>query len=299
MTVVVSGGSGFLGAALVRALRADGERVVVLVRRAPQGEDEAFWDPAGGVLNPLVFDGVRAVVHLAGAGIGDRRWTAAYKAEILRSRVLGTRLMASTLAGLDEAQRPEALLSASGIHYYGDTGDRVVDESGPKGEGFLPDLVQRWEGEARRAAEAGIRVALLRTALVLGLEGGSLPRFLPIFRVGLGAPLGSGRQWWSWISLDDWVGAVRHILKNEEISGPINLTSPEPVTNAEFTKALGRALRRPTMPVPVPGFGLRATLGGFAQEGVLSGPRAVPRRLLESGYVFRHKALDAALSAVL
>lgn len=297
MTVVVTGASGLLGGALVRALRADGERVVRLVRRAPAHDDESFWNPAQGLIDPAALEGARVVVHLAGAGIGDRRWTAAYKREIERSRLDGTRTLAEALAALD--RRPEALLSASGIHYYGDTGDRVVDESAPKGAGFLPDLVARWEAAAAPAARAGIRVVFLRTSQVLSGAGGSLARMIPIFRMGLGAPLGSGRQYWSWISIDDWVAAVRHIMRTPELSGPVNLTSPEPVTNAVFTRALGRALRRPVMPVPVPSFALRAALGEFAQEGVLSGPRAVPARLLATGYAFQHIGLDAALNAIL
>jgi len=297
VTVVVTGASGLLGGALVRALRADGERVVRLVRRAPVRDDESFWNPTRDLVDPAALEGARVVVHLAGAGIGDRRWTAAYKREIERSRLDGTRTLAEALAALD--RRPEVLLSASGIHYYGDTGDRVVDESAPRGAGFLPDLVARWEAAAEPAARAGIRVVFLRTSQVLSGEGGSLARMIPIFRMGLGAPLGSGRQYWSWISIDDWVAAVRHVMRTPELSGPVNLTSPEPVTNAVFTRALGRALRRPIMPVPVPSFALRAALGEFAREGILGGPRAVPARLLGTGYAFRHKGLDAALAAVL
>ncbi|MCG5212206.1 TIGR01777 family oxidoreductase [Streptosporangium sp. KLBMP 9127] len=301
MAIIVTGSSGLLGTALVEALREQGRQVVRLVRRAPQGVDESFWNPAEGLIDRGALEGAEAVVHLAGAGIGDHRWTGTRRREILRSRVEGTRTLVTALTELD--RKPEALLSASGIHYYGDTGDRIVDESGAKGTGFLTDVVARWEAETEPAAAAGIRVATLRTALVLSRSGGSMARMLPIFRMGLGAPLGSGRQYWSWITIDDWVNAVQHILKSPDIStpitGPVNLTSPEPVTNREFTKCLGKALKRPTMPLAVPGFALTMALGGFAEEGVLTGPRAVPGRLLDTGYVFRHNRLDAAFSAVI
>ncbi|GAA3445589.1 TIGR01777 family oxidoreductase [Planomonospora venezuelensis] len=297
MTIIVTGSSGLLGSALVTALRADGVRVVRLVRRAPQGGDESFWNPAKGLVDPAALEGAEAVVHLAGAGIGDRRWTEQHKREVLRSRVEGTRTLANALAGL--SARPAVLLSGSAIGYYGDTGDRAVDESDPPGEGFLPEVVRAWEAEAEPAAAAGVRTVRLRTGLVLSRRGGMLPRILPIFKLGLGAPLGSGRQYWSWITIDDWVHAVRHILGDRGIEGPVNLTSPEPVTNAAFTAALGRALRRPTMPLAVPGPVLRAAIGGFAQEGVLTGQRVVPRRLLDTGYTFRHIHLNEALPAVL
>ncbi|GAA2985051.1 TIGR01777 family oxidoreductase [Streptosporangium longisporum] len=294
----MTGSSGLLGTALVKALRDDGARVVRLVRRVPRGDEEAFWNPAKGVLDPAVLEGAEAVIHLAGVGIEDRRWSDEHKREVVRSRVEGTRTLAAALAGL--TVRPATLLSASAIGFYGDTGDRAVDESSGAGEGFLArEVVVPWEAETAPAREAGIRVVLLRTGLVLAPEGGMLARILPVFRAALGAPLGSGRQYWSWISLDDWVLAVRYLLAHPEISGPVNLTAPEPVTNAEFTRVLGAALHRPTMPLAVPGFALRALLGEFAQEGVLSGQRVLPRRLLDGGYTFRHKRLDEALAAVL
>ncbi|MFJ2029202.1 TIGR01777 family oxidoreductase [Streptosporangium sp. NPDC087985] len=298
MAIIVTGSSGLLGSALVRALRADGTRVVRLVRRAPQGADESFWNPGKGLIDPAALQGAQAVVHLAGAGINDRRWNDDFKREVVRSRVEGTRTLVKALTELPV--KPRALLSASAIGFYGDTGDREVDETAPPGAGFLAqDVVVPWEAETVPAEEAGIRVALLRTGLVLSGEGGMLPKLLPIFKLGLGAPLGSGGQYWSWISIDDWVGAVLHILNNQEISGPVNLTAPEPATNAEFTKALGEAVHRPTMPLAVPGFALRTAIGGFAEEGVLTGQRVMPRRLLESGYTFRHTRLSEALAAVL
>ncbi|PZG54315.1 TIGR01777 family protein [Spongiactinospora gelatinilytica] len=296
MTIILTGGSGLLGTALSAALRQDGHRVVCLVRRAAQGPDESFWNPREGLIDPGVLEGAQAVVHLAGAGIGDRRWTPAYRREIVRSRIDGTRTLVTALSGL--AGKPEALLSGSGIHYYGDTGDRVVDESAPAGEGFLPTLVTRWEAEALRAEEAGIRVVPLRTSMALSATGGALARMLPIFRLGLGAPLGSGRQFWSWVTREDWVDAVRYILHKPEITGPVNVTSPAPVNNVDFTRTLAKALRRPAMPLGPPSFALRLALGGFADEGVLAGPRALPGKLTESGYIFRHKSLDQAFSAI-
>lgn len=298
MTIIVTGSSGLLGSALVRALRAEGTRVVSLVRRAPQSPDESFWNPARGLLDPAVLRGAAAVVHLAGAGIGDRRWNDDVKREVVRSRVEGTRTLVRALT--ESASRPPALLSASAIGFYGDTGDREVDETSPPGEGFLArDVVVPWEAETVPAEEAGMRVARLRTGLVLSADGGMLPRILPIFKLGLGAPLGSGRQYWSWISIDDWVLAVQRVLEDPDISGPVNLTAPEPVTNAEFTRELGRAVHRPVMPLAVPGFVLRTAIGGFAEEGVLTGQRVLPRRLLEAGHTFRHIRLGDALAAVL
>ncbi|MGW4423065.1 TIGR01777 family oxidoreductase [Streptosporangium sp. NPDC004631] len=298
MTIIVTGSSGLLGSALVRALRAEGTRVVSLVRRAPQGPDESFWNPARGLLDPAALRGAAAVVHLAGAGIGDRRWNDDVRREVVRSRVEGTRTLVRALT--ESASRPPALLSASAIGFYGDTGDREVDETSPPGEGFLArDVVVPWEAETVPAEEAGMRVARLRTGLVLSADGGMLPRILPIFKLGLGAPLGSGRQYWSWISIDDWVLAVQRVLEDPGISGPVNLTAPEPVTNAEFTRELGRAVHRPVMPLAVPGFVLRTAIGGFAEEGVLTGQRVLPRRLLEAGHTFRHMRLGDALAAVL
>ncbi|GII76020.1 epimerase [Sphaerisporangium rufum] len=307
MTVVVTGSSGLIGSALVRALREEGTPVVRLVRRRPEAADEAFWDPAGGVVDPGVLDGAEAVVHLAGAGIADRRWTDDYRRELVDSRVSGTRTIATAIAALERP--PQVLLSGSAMGVYGDTGDREVDESAdvtsPGGAGdrrpgqWLAGLVRAWEAETAPAERAGVRVVHLRTGHVLTAAGGFLGKMLPVFRAGLGAPLGSGRQYTSWISLDDWLGAIAHLRRRPEVSGPVNLTAPGPVTNAEFTKALGRALHRPTLPVPVPAFALRAALGGLADEGVLIGQRVLPRRLLDSGYRFRHPGVEEALAAIL
>lgn len=297
MAIIVTGASGLLGTALVEALRAGGREVVRLVRHPPRQDDEAYWQPAEQVVDLAALEGAEAVVHLAGAPIGDRRWTPAYKRELVTSRVQGTRVLVDALREL--SRPPEVLVSASGVDFYGDTGDRVIDESQGKGRGFLADLCERWEGEARRAGEAGIRTVQSRTGLVLSRRGGALGRILPIFRMGLGAPLGSGKQYWSWISVDDWVGAVLHMLKNQDIEGPVNLTSPTPVTNTEFTRTLGKALRRSTMPIPVPAFALAAGLGEFAREGLLPGHRIEPAKLVASGYRFSHSSLDEALRAVL
>ncbi|WP_155345949.1 TIGR01777 family oxidoreductase [Acrocarpospora pleiomorpha] len=297
MTIVVTGSSGLLGSALIRALAADGRQVRRLVRHEPAAPDEAFWNPEEGVLDPSVLDGADAVVHLAGAGIGDRRWTPAYKRKVLESRTRGTSMLAAALAGMGAP--PGVLLSGSAVGFYGDTKDRAVDENDRQGEGFLADVVTQWEGATARAAEAGIRVVRMRTGVVLSRSGGALAKVLPIFRMGLGAPLGTGRQYFSWISRTDWVNAVRFLLQNEGISGPVNVTSPEPVTNAAYTKAVGHAMNRPTLPIPTPAFALRLALGEFADEGVLIGQRVLPRVLLDAGYRFSEPDLPTALKAAL
>ncbi|MFI6786463.1 TIGR01777 family oxidoreductase [Nonomuraea sp. NPDC050383] len=297
MAIIVTGASGLLGSALAGALRERGDRVVALVRRPPAGPDERFWDPSAGVLDPAALEDATAVVHLAGAPIGDRRWSPAYKRELVRSRIEGTRTLVTALRGL--SRPPEALLSASGVDFYGDTGDRPIDESAGQGQGFLAELCARWEREAREAESLGVRTAQLRTGLALSRRGGALGRMLPIFRAGLGAPLGSGRQYWSWISETDWVGAVLHVLDHREASGPVNLTSPAPVTNETFTRTLGKAVRKGTVPMPVPAFALSLGIGEFAREALLPGHRVLPRRLEDTGYGFAHTSLDEALRAVL
>ncbi|WP_214110317.1 TIGR01777 family oxidoreductase [Acrocarpospora catenulata] len=297
MTIVVTGSSGLLGSALVRSLTADDLPVLRLVRREPTGPGEASWDPDRGVLDPAVLEGASAVVHLAGAGIGDRRWSESYKRQILESRTHGTGTLAATIAKMTTP--PPVLLSASAVGFYGDTGDRAVDEKDAQGKGFLADVVAQWEGATGPAAAAGVRVVRMRSGVVLSRSGGALAKVLPIFRLGMGAPLGSGRQYFSWISLPDWVAAVRFLLTRDDISGPVNLTSPQPVTNAEYTKAIGRALKRATMPIPTPGFALRLALGEFADEGVLIGQRVLPRVLLDAGFPFTQPALDDALAATL
>ncbi|MFI6295545.1 TIGR01777 family oxidoreductase [Nonomuraea sp. NPDC050790] len=294
MVITLTGASGLLGPALMTALRERGHEVRQLVRRPVRAEHESFWDPDDGVVDLGVLEGCTAVVHLAGAPIAGKRWSPAYKKVLVRSRVDSTATLVEAIGRLSAP--PEVLVSASGVDFYGDTGDRVIDEGAPRGEGFLAKLCEVWEGAAR---EAPVRNVQLRTGLVLSGKGGALGPMLPIFRIGLGAPLGSGRQFWSWIAVDDWVGSVLHILENREISGPVNLVGPAPLTNAEFTKALGRVLRRPTMPIGVPGFALELGLGEFAKEALLPSHRILPKKLVDSGYGFTHTHLDQALAAVI
>jgi uncharacterized protein (TIGR01777 family) len=292
--VAVTGASGLIGSALVRALRAEGRTVVRLVRRHATAADEARWDPFGEV-EAGALEGVDAVVHLAGAGLGDRRWSEAYKRQIRDSRIEGTRTLARALAALD--RRPAVLVSASAVGYYGDTGDREVDETGPRGRGFLAELCRDWEAAARPAAEAGIRVVHPRSGLVLSREGGLLGKVLPLFRLGLGGRIGDGRQWMSWTSLADEVAALRFLIDGD-LDGPVDLTAPGPVTNAAFTAALGRALGRPAW-FTVPPFALRLLLGEFADEAALVSQRVVPARLAGAGFEFGHPGIDAALGDIL
>jgi uncharacterized protein (TIGR01777 family) len=295
--IAVTGSSGLIGTALVPALRADGHRVVRLVRQTPASEDEIAWDPlapAGG-LGPGALDGLDAVVHLAGANVAGRRWTAAYKEEIRASRVRGTQALAGALAAASAP--PSVLLSGSAIGWYGDTGGREVDESSPAGSGFLPEVVTQWEAAARQAGEAGIRVVTMRTGIVLSRRGGALARMLLPFRLGLGARLGSGTQVMSWITLADYAAIVGFLLTHPEISGPVNLTTPHPATNAELTSALAAALHRPGL-LFLPEPALRLALGGVSSD-ILSSARVMPRRLEAAGYQFRFPDLPGALAAEL
>lgn len=293
MKIGITGASGLIGTPLVTALRADGHDVVRFVRGRADTADERGWDPASRRLEPEAVADLDAVVHLAGAGVADKRWTASYKAQVLDSRVDGTTAVAQAMAA---ANGPQVLLSASAIGWYGDTGDRLTDETGPTGEGFLADVCRQWEAATAPAEAAGIRVAHLRTGIVLSSEGGALAKQLPIFKLGGGAPLGSGKQWTSWISLRDELGAIRHCL-TADVAGPVNLVGPAPVMNKEFTKVLGKVVKRPTLPVPVPGFVLKAALGQFAEEGVLVGQRLVPKVLQDSGFRFQDAHLESALRA--
>ncbi|MEV6678075.1 TIGR01777 family oxidoreductase [Streptomyces erythrochromogenes] len=295
MRIAVTGSTGLIGSALVRSLRADGHEVVRFVRREPAGADEARWDPQRGHVDPAGLAGCGAVVHLAGAGIGDHRWTAAYKRKIRDSRVLGTAALATALAGLDEP--PAVLVSGSAVGYYGDTGDRPVDEDSPAGHGFLPSVCVEWEAAAAPAQEAGIRTAFARTGLVVAKEGGAWGRMFPLFRAGVGGRLGDGRQYWPYISLHDEVAALRHIIDTPALSGPVNLTAPEPLTNRQVTAAMARVLHRPAV-LPVPAVALRVVLGEFSED-VLGGQRARPTRLLGSGFVFRDPGIEQAIRAAL
>ncbi|MET9621423.1 TIGR01777 family oxidoreductase [Streptomyces sp. NPDC006464] len=291
--VAVTGASGLIGTALVRSLRADGHDVLRLVRRPARAADEVEWDPARLHVDTAGLVGVDAVVHLAGAGVGERRWNEAYKKEIRDSRVLGTTAIAQALASL--AEPPKVLVCGTALGYYGDTGSRAVDESAPAGEGFLPSVCVEWEAAAAPAEEAGIRVAYARTGLVVAREGGAWGRLFPVFRAGVGGRMGDGSQYWSFISLHDEVAALRHLIDTDSVSGPVNLTAPEPVTNREVTAAMGRVLRRPTL-FTVPASALRAVLGDFAQD-VLGSQRVLPARLLESGFDFAFPTIDDAIRA--
>jgi len=297
MRVAITGSSGLLGGALAAALERDGQPVVRLVRRVPQRPGEIRWDPraADGGLDPAAFDGVDAVVNLAGAPIAGGWWTQSRKQVLRASRIQTTRALVAAVARA--SRPPSALLSGSAIGWYGDTGSREVDESAPAGAGFLADLVRDWEDAAQPARQAGLRVATLRSGVVLSGRGGMLRPLVPLFRFGLGARLGPGTQYLSWISLTDHVAAVRYLLDHADIDGPVNLTAPAPVTNAEFTAQLARALRRPALlrvPAPV----LRASLGELSGE-LLGSQRVRPARLLAAGFAFRYGDLPGALAAEL
>ncbi|MFF3754021.1 TIGR01777 family oxidoreductase [Streptomyces sp. NPDC002018] len=293
MRIAVTGSTGLIGTALVRSLRADGHKVVRLVRRPSRAGDEVEWDPLRQYVDARGLHGCEAVVHLAGAGIAGRRWTEAYRKEIRDSRVLGTAAVAEAVATLDDP--PRVLVCGSAIGFYGDTGDRAVDEHARPGDGFLPSLCVEWEEAAQAAEEAGVRTVFARTGLVVSRAGGAWARLFPLFRAGLGGRLGGGHQYWSFIALHDEVAALRHLIDTETLEGPVNLTAPEPVTNREVTAAMGRVLRRPT-PFPVPAVALRAALGDLAED-VLGSQRVLPTRLSESGFTFAFPTVDEAIRA--
>jgi uncharacterized protein (TIGR01777 family) len=292
--VVVTGASGLIGTALVDNLRADGHDVVRLVRRQPRGLDERQWDPATRTIDDDALEGADAVVHLSGAGIGDHRWTDGYRRTIRDRRVQGTATIARAIAATDP---PPALLCGSAVGWYGDTGEEATDETGPAGRGFLAGVVRDREAAADPAREAGARVAHLRTGVVLATRGGALGKVLPLFRLGLGGRLGSGRQWMSWIALPDHVAATRFLLDRADLDGAINVTAPEPVRNRDYTAAVARAVHRPAL-APVPARALRLALGGFADEGVLVSQRVLPARLEAAGFGFTYDDVDAALAAL-
>lgn len=296
MRVLISGASGLLGGALTERLRADGDEASALVRREPRGPGESRWDPAAGSIDPAALDGVDAVVNFSGAPIAGFRATSSRKQQIRSSRVDSSSTLARALAARPADERPAVFVSGSAIGYYGDTGNQPVDESAGPGDGFLPDVVVDWERCTQPAADAGIRTVTIRTGVVLTKRGGALGLALPLFRLGLGGRLGSGRQWMSWISLTDHIAAVRWLLDHDTLSGPVNLTAPAPVTNAEYTSAIGRVLHRPTV-LPAPAVGLRLLLGDLADESVLVSQRVLPRRLLDSGFRFTHPDVDSGLRA--
>ncbi len=296
LRILVTGSTGLVGRALVSFLESGGHEVHRLTRRKAANEREIEFDPVRGAAHPSEMEGFDAVVHLAGDPIAKGRWTEEKKRRIRHSRVPFTRRLAETLAAL--AKPPSVLISASATGYYGDRGDRILRESDPPGPGFLPEVCLQWEGATEPAAQAGIRVVHLRTGLVLSANGGALEPMLLPFRLGLGGPLGSGRQWWSFIAMDDLLYLIHHVLMNDSIHGPVNATSPEPVTNAEFTRALGRVLHRPAV-LPAPRFALELALGSMTEPLLLASARVNPEKALDSGFEFAYPSLDSALRHVL
>ena len=289
--IAIAGSSGLIGSALVSALRASDHRVLRIVRRAPSNADELHWNPVSGEFDPVGLAGIDAVVNLCGVSVGGSRWSGAFKQSLRDSRITPTEVLSAAVA---EAGVP-TLINASAVGFYGNTGDRTVDETVTAGMGFLARLCIDWEAATVPAEAAGTRVVLARTGLVLSPSGGILGRLKPLFSFGLGARLGNGRQYMPWISLEDEIRALLFAIFHDELSGPVNLTGPAPVTNGEFTAALGRALNRPT-PVPMPGFVIRAALGEFADEGVLIGQRAIPLALERAGFSFHHDTIGEALA---
>jgi uncharacterized protein len=289
--IAIVGSSGLIGSALVYALRATDRRVLRIVRRAPSNADEVFWNPDTGEFDSSALDGVDAVVNLCGISIGEKRWSGAFKQRLRDSRIGPTEVLSAAAV---EAGVP-TLINASAVGYYGDTAGRTVDETAPAGKGFMAQLCADWEAATSLAEHHGTRVVLVRTGLVLAPAGGLLSRVKPLFSLGLGARLGNGRQYMPWISLEDDVRALLFAIKHDEVSGPVNLTGPAPVTNAEFTAALGRTVNRPT-PLIVPGFALRTLLGEFAEEGLLGGQRAIPAVLERAGFHFHHNTIGEALA---
>ncbi|HET6232409.1 MAG TPA: TIGR01777 family oxidoreductase [Longimicrobiaceae bacterium] len=294
--VAVTGASGLIGGALVRRLAAEGAQVHRLVRGEPKpGSGDVRWDPAAGTIDAAALEGVDAVVHLAGENVGER-WTEERKQRILRSRVEGTRLLTQALAQLE--RKPRVMVGASAVGIYGDRGDELLDEGSTAGSDFLAGVVREWEAAAEPARGAGIRVAHLRFGVVLSASGGALAKMLPPFRLGAGGRMGDGKQWMAWVSLDDAVGAILLALRDGAVRGPVNVVAPNPVTNAQFTEALGRALGRPTL-LAVPAFALKALFGEMAEGTVLASQRVIPQRLTELGYTFRHPDISTALQAAL
>jgi uncharacterized protein (TIGR01777 family) len=296
MKILITGASGLIGQALTKQLNASGHTTVAAVRREPRRNDEVQWNPATGEMSPSAFDGVDAVVHLAGAGIGDKRWTDSYKMEILQSRTLGTALLADTMASL--ATKPSVFLSGSAIGIYGQRDDTELGEDATIGTGFLADVCRDWEAASASASAAGIRTVLLRTGIVLSPKGGALKKQLPLFKLGLGGKFGNGKQWQSWISITDEVNAIIHLLTSN-LSGAVNLTAPNAVTNAEFTRVLAGVVSRPAI-LPIPSFGPKLLLGGELADALLfTGQRVVPNALVADGFQFAHPTLDVALRALL
>jgi len=296
MKVVVSGSSGLVGSALLPSLQSDGHEVSRLVRDPSAGGPVIQWDPSLGNIDREHLKGFDAVVHLAGENIASGRWTKARKQRIRDSRVKGTSLLCNALAHFDE--RPKVLVCASATGYYGNRGDEVLDEQSSAGDSFLADVCKEWEAAADPARDKGIRVVHLRLGIVLSRDGGALQKMLLPFRLGGGGVVGDGSQYWSWITLDDVIGAIQYALANESLNGPVNCVSPHPATNREFTKTLGAVLNRPTI-LPLPGFAAKLALGEMARELLLASTRVVPKRLQDSGFQFQHATLEDALRHVL
>ena len=289
MRVAITGSTGLIGTALVGQLKAEGHWVQRLVRRKATSSEEVHWDPTTGTIDLAALEGVDAIINLAGAGVGDKRWTPKYRATILNSRLLGT----TTIAHAVETLKPKVFISASAIGFYGETGNRAVVETDRGGDDFLSVVCREWEAAADLAV--GVRTVKIRTGLVLDPTGGALGRLLPLFRLGLGGKLGSGKQWWSWITLHDEIKAIIHCL-NSDISGPVNLTSPNPVTNQNFTASLARAVHRPAL-LPAPAFALKILIGGFSGE-ILGSAKVLPKALQDSGFVWDYPHLTTALEAL-
>ncbi|MGZ4550594.1 MAG: TIGR01777 family oxidoreductase [Blastococcus sp.] len=299
MKIAVTGASGMIGRPLIEALRADGHEVLQLVRRTPRTADEHRWDPQHRRIDDALLADVDAVINLAGEPIRPRPFTSGYKERLLQSRVDATTTISEALAAAADAEpgRPRVLLSGSAVGYYGDTGSRIVTEADPAGSDFLAQVCAQWEAATAPAEAAGVRVVHLRSGLVLDRKAMLVQVLGTVFRFGLGGRMGNGRQYWPWISLADEIGAIRHLL-TADVSGAVNLTGPEPVTNADFTEELGRQMHRPTL-LPVPAFALELALGEFGRSSVIGGQCALPVRLQESGYAFTHADLASALRAAL
>ena len=291
MKIAVTGASGLIGSAFVKAANARGDEVLKLVRRKPKTADQIFWDPTTGQIDHLLLDGVDAIVHLAGAGVGERRWSEKYKKEILDSRVNSTKLIVKAIARMHRP--PKVLVSASAIGFYGDTAESSVDENAPAGTGFLPEVCLAWEAAAKPAKQYGVRVVHPRTGLVLSRKGGLLKKLYPLFFFGLGGKIGNGKQFWSCISLNDQVRALFHLIENEKISGGVNLVMPEAVTNKEFVKTLGKIMKRPTI-FSVPAIALKIALGEFSSD-VLGSIKVAPSKLIVNDFQFDESNLTSAL----
>jgi len=295
MKIVISGASGLIGTQLVAKLSQSGHEVIRLVRRSPKA-GEIQWNPKSGTLDAAALEGADAVIHLSGAGIGDKRWSTSYRKEILDSRTDTTALLAKTIASL--TRKPSVFLSGSAIGIYGARNDEQLTEVSTHGTGFLAEVCEQWEAAAKPAVDAGVRTVYLRTGIVLSPKGGALKKLLPLFKFGVGGKFGNGKQWQSWISIDDEIGAIEHLL-TANVSGAVNLTAPNPVTNAEFTKVLASVLKRPAI-VPVPTFAPKIVLGGELADALLfTGQRVIPAALNASGYSFKHSTLESALRSLL